>query len=235
MSASSLRAPRPMSRGLPFPSTTNVGGGEGSNGIIIGGGGSGSGVEDELAATAAATATGLSERVYAWHTPLSEGGGAHLHGADHSRASSSPSGGGGGGGSRGGGFGGGGGGFGGGGGGGGSGGAGGDPTPVTVANVASGHDTGAVITSHGFLFTWGRGNHGSLGHGGLEHRYSPTLVADLGKGRSPPCPHSPRRCIIRLNARETHGAAQPWWHMRAQHVVYRPRRRIGDDDGSDVC
>ena len=151
-----------MSRGGPMERA--VGGHGGSS--------EGGGEASHVAASAAATAAGFGARVFAWYTPVS---GAVRSDADERN----------------------------------EGGWGGPPSlplgalgaparrptsrggfgfneprredvAASVSHVASGHDTGAVITEHGHLFTWGRGNHGSLGHGTLEHAWVPTAVADLG-------------------------------------------------------
>ncbi|GBP72265.1 E3 ubiquitin-protein ligase HERC2 [Eumeta japonica] len=46
-----------------------------------------------------------------------------------------------------------------------------------VVRVAAGPSCSAVITSRGALYTWGRGSHGSLGHGTLENCIAPQLVS----------------------------------------------------------
>nr|CAI5839109.1 unnamed protein product [Callosobruchus analis] len=52
-------------------------------------------------------------------------------------------------------------------------------TGKVVKHVHAGYRHSAAITDDGKLYTWGEGDHGRLGHGDNNARYTPTLVADL--------------------------------------------------------
>lgn len=56
-----------------------------------------------------------------------------------------------------------------------------------VKCIYAGYRHSAAVTEDGELYTWGEGDHGRLGHGDNNPRYSPTLVHDLSGVGSVAC------------------------------------------------
>lgn len=70
-------------------------------------------------------------------------------------------------------------------------------TPGKIAEAAAGPSTSAVVTENGELWTWGKGAHGCLGHGGTQDAVAPVRVVAMsvdyplqavGAGPSAPLP-----------------------------------------------
>ncbi|XP_017786874.1 PREDICTED: probable E3 ubiquitin-protein ligase HERC1 isoform X2 [Nicrophorus vespilloides] len=56
-----------------------------------------------------------------------------------------------------------------------------------IKTINAGYRHSAAITDDGFLYTWGEGDHGRLGHGDTDGRDIPTLVKDLSDLGSVAC------------------------------------------------
>ena len=51
-----------------------------------------------------------------------------------------------------------------------------------VVQISAGYRHSAAVTDDGFLYTWGEGDFGRLGHGDSQSRFIPTLVKELNGG-----------------------------------------------------
>ena len=51
-----------------------------------------------------------------------------------------------------------------------------------VVQISAGYRHSAAVTDDGFLYTWGEGDFGRLGHGDSQSRFIPTLVKELSDG-----------------------------------------------------